>query len=385
MYSGGLHSYKYGFNVSNGDYFVEIKDYSQGGKVSREDALMLLSTDIISGSYPDMLFLEGMPVNTYINRGYLVELGGLMEQDPEFSIDDIAIADQLTMSGGIYLLGPSFGIDSRVGLYSNFGDAMGWTLDEHLEIEKGLSADAEMMYNVTKPYFLRTLCSRYMQEAIDWETGSCNFDNEQFIALLEAVDSIRENPEPTDFTQVNFTLAETRLSTGTLYVAACWIGGVTALTNWEKRAGQRVSLVGIPTPDGSCGSELTIRTPIGIFSESENKEGCWEFMKYLLTSYDAEATMLQNSSIPVYAPYLELQLERTMSYVDEDGELLLNEENAGRFLTLLDAIDRVSIYDETVLRIIEEESAAFFAGDRTAAEIARIIQSKLSLYVAEQS
>lgn len=381
---GGKLYNEYDFNISNGDYFVEIKDYSKNGTVSREDALMQLSTDIIVGDYPDMLLLDGMPVYTYIDRGYLTELGTLMEQDPQFSIEDIAIADQLTMSGGIYLLGQSFGIDTRVGLYSNFGDATGWTLDEYLEIDSTLSGGAEMMYNVTKPYFLRTLCSRYMQEAIDWETGTCDFDNEQFISLLEAVNSIRETPEPTNFAEIDYTPHETRLNSGTLYAAMGYIGSVTALANWEKRVGQRVSLVGMPTPDGSCGSELDLSIPIGIFSESENKEGCWEFIKYLLTSYDIENLSFENSRMPVYAPYLEIQLERALNFVDEDGEALLTEDGAKRFRAILDGIDRVSIYDETVLDIIENETAAFFAGDKSATETAKIIQSMVGIYVAEQ-
>jgi hypothetical protein len=33
---------------------------------------------------------------------------------------------------------------------------------------------------------------------------------------------------------------------------------------------------------------------------------------------------------------------------------------------------------------VEEEAAAFFAGDKTVEEVARIIQSRVSIYLGEQ-
>ena len=54
---------------------------------------------------------------------------------------------------------------------------------------------------------------------------------------------------------------------------------------------------------------------------------------------------------------------------------------------------RELIYQATQLRlteypcadIIQEEAAAFFAGDKTAEETADIIQSRVEIYLAEQS
>lgn len=44
----------------------------------------------------------------------------------------------------------------------------------------------------------------------------------------------------------------------------------------------------------------------------------------------------------------------------------------------------MAVYDETILGIIESESLPFLAGQKTAEETAKIIQSKVSLYIAEQ-
>ena len=67
---------------------------------------------------------------------------------------------------------------------------------------------------------------------------------------------------------------------------------------------------------------------------------------------------------------------------DEKYTQMTNEQ-AERFLDLLDHIENVAIYDETVMDIIMSESEDFFAGHRTAEETADIIQSKVRLYLAE--
>ena len=45
----------------------------------------------------------------------------------------------------------------------------------------------------------------------------------------------------------------------------------------------------------------------------------------------------------------------------------------------------VMVYDDPAAEIALEEAAAFFAGDQTAEETARVIQSRVSIYLGEQS
>jgi hypothetical protein len=68
-----------------------------------------------------------------------------------------------------------------------------------------------------------------------------------------------------------------------------------------------------------------------------------------------------------------------------DYPIEFTDDDANRLLDLIRAIQNIAIYDETVLGIIENESAAFFNGDKTAQEVANLIQSKVAIYVAEQS
>lgn len=87
--------------------------------------------------------------------------------------------------------------------------------------------------------------------------------------------------------------------------------------------------------------------------------------------------------MPVYMPYLQKQIEKAKLEAPPGGAKM-TDEDAQRFLALLNEIDNVAIYDETVLGIIDEEASAFFAGEKTAEETASIIQSRVQLYVSEQ-
>ena len=52
---------------------------------------------------------------------------------------------------------------------------------------------------------------------------------------------------------------------------------------------------------------------------------------------------------------------------------------------LIENIAGTSSYNENIMNIINEETAALFAGQRTAEQVADVIQNRVSTYVAEQS
>ncbi len=68
------------YQVQNPDVFVEYEiGMEEGGAVTREDALKKLNTRIMAGEGPDILMLDGLPVDSYIQKGLLLELDGFLE------------------------------------------------------------------------------------------------------------------------------------------------------------------------------------------------------------------------------------------------------------------------------------------------------------------
>ena len=59
-------------------------------------------------------------------------------------------------------------------------------------------------------------------------------------------------------------------------------------------------------------------------------------------------------------------------------------EEVAQVMALLHTTTQMAEYDQRIMDIVNEEAAAFFAGQNSAAQAAAIIQSRVSIYVNEQ-
>ncbi len=63
------------YQGANPDVYVEYKvGMDEEGGVTREDAVKKLNTEIMAGKGPDFLILDGLPVNSYVEKGVLADL-----------------------------------------------------------------------------------------------------------------------------------------------------------------------------------------------------------------------------------------------------------------------------------------------------------------------
>lgn len=364
------------FNNTSLNYYIEVVDYSDGGTLDENAALTRLNTEIMSGQYPDMVSFRSISPFTYISKGLLTDMTGFLNQDKDISLSDISISRALSVDGGIYYIGSRFSVESVVAKYSDFGDRTGWTIAEYLEIDSSRPNGANTFYNLTRESFVENIISRYTRTAVDWKNGSCCFDSTEFIGILDAALHIRENPE--DPNNMEYAPGVVKVANGSQVGAAIIIDSVSALAEGEAQAGCRLSVIGWPTADGSCGSDIKLYAPVGIISHSTNQEGCWEFIKFMLMNTDANET----SHLPVYLPALNEKIE--VAKTNGQAKVQITAEDGKRLLDLITKIENISIHDETVMDIIREETSAMFARAKTAAEAARMIQSRVSIYVAEQ-
>ena len=364
------------FNSTSQDYYIEVVDYSDHDAFDEGTALTRMNTEIMSGKYPDMVSFRFISPLIYISKGLLTDMTQYLGRDPDISLDDVAISRALPVSGGIYFIGSSFTIQSIVARYSDFGDRNGWTVAEYLDIDSSRPMGADTLYNLTRESFIENIVPRYFSTAIDWDNGTSHFDSPEFTEILEAALRIKETPE--DPNDMDYTPGVVKVANGTLVGAASFIDNVSELSQAEAQAGCRLSVIGWPTPDGSCGSQIALRNSVGIISQSANQEGCWEFIKFMLMNADVNDAF----SLPAYLPALNTKIESAK--VDEGAQIRLTDEDGKRLLNIISAIENTTVYDNTIMNIVREETTAMFAGAQTAAETAKMIQSRVSIYVAEQ-
>jgi hypothetical protein len=69
------------FQAKNPDTFVQVEiGVSEENGVTAEDALRTLNTEILAGKGPDILILDGMPVDSYIEKGILADIKGILDE-----------------------------------------------------------------------------------------------------------------------------------------------------------------------------------------------------------------------------------------------------------------------------------------------------------------
>ena len=61
----------------------------------------------------------------------------------------------------------------------------------------------------------------------------------------------------------------------------------------------------------------------------------------------------------------------------------MTTEQVDEFIEFVESIDKCVYYDEDIEAIINEEVALFFAGQKSASDVARVIQGRVEIYVNE--
>ena len=62
----------------------------------------------------------------------------------------------------------------------------------------------------------------------------------------------------------------------------------------------------------------------------------------------------------------------------------LTQEQVDYFMNIINSVDGSYNYDDELVTVVSEEAAAFFAGQKSAEEVAKLIQSRVQIYVNEQ-
>lgn len=389
------------FNRSSDRYHVAVRDLF--GEASlyagitapelQAQSLKRLNTEIMAGDCPDMLCFDGPSPLPFIRKGLLVDMEELFARDTDLCLEDLAIEPALQSQNGIYYISPTFSVYTCVGLYSNFGDSYGWTLADYLAMEKVRPSGTGMFSGVSRQEFLFHISALYALSAVDWENGTCNFENSDFISILETAGRIREESMSLELKEDGY-----HVGTGQVALEFNTLHKVWNFADFEKNAGAKLSCIGYPTVDGSCGSMIYMSNPVGIFSNSEHIDGCWEFIKFMIMNTGADKIDEGlHYAMPVYLPSLQAMAEAEKTHIpvettgydflneDRESPIQMTDEDVRRFFELMQHFDKLYLYSEsdTIMKIISDAGDSYFQGAISAQDAAAKVQEKVSLYLAE--
>ena len=292
--------------------------------------------------------------------------------DAEFSREDFVALRAFESGGALYSVAPCFDVSTYVGLERLVGEGTGWTFEDYSALAASLSPGQKLFELMSPEIFLKNSLNSFLPTVMDYSAAECSFTDGRFEALLEQAASAK-TAEQTDVAGLvgRFTSGETVLMDSVLR-------GVYDLAALENTAGGSVTAIGWPTQGGECGSELLASSDIAICATGDTA-GAWAFLKFCLSDAQLQE-QLATTSFPISRAALEARLAECQAR-QEDA---MSAAQAEKLRALLDALVYKSAADYSVTGIVLEEAGAYFAGERSAAETAELVQDRISTYLSER-
>lgn len=394
------------YNKTSEEYRIRVEDYSRYNTSGDYSVgLTKMNTDIASGNTPDIIVLSAdMPIESYISKGLFADLLPFLENDPKLSKEDYSenIIEIYSQDGKWYQMVPSYYLYTLFGKTSEVGKEPGWTLEELQALRQKKGEEVAVFSELTRSGVLNYSMLFGSSQFINWETGECFFDSQEFVDLLGF---ISEFPETIDYEELYndpqyWEQQATLFRDGKALLMPYSLSDFSDFVYCEQGTfGEEITAIGFPVREG-VGNVIMSNANYAISAKSEYQQEAWNFLRYYLTEEYQDSIewgwpILKSSldkrveaakQLPYYIDEFGNKVEYQDSYYLNDVEILLDpltQEDCDRVLGYLESAKHVYSYDQAILDIVTEESASYFDGQKTAEEAAEIIQSRVYIYVNE--
>lgn len=357
------------FNSTNENYKVEYEFIGSGHELSQQEILELVLQDS-----PDIVYTPSLPQNS-IDAGLFVDLLPYIDADESISREDFIepVLESMIRKGGLYELLTQVDVLSLSVNAQLFPGRDEWTMDYVEEMVANRPAGTPVYFwHRDRDYMLNMLCRISGGEYVDWESGKCSFDEGGFARLLQFV---KDTPYTTE--AVTPVLMEPVLGIG---------NSATLSKNFFQGD---YEYAGFPGTSGN-GSYFTDgaeygKKGYGIMASSEHKEAAWDFLRLALLPENQEYGGDLFFGIPVTRAAFEKLVDKSIHEDTMFPEDSFTRQDADKLRELVYSTEKMARQDDTLTEIISAEAAAYFAGDKSLEDTVSNIQSRASIYVAEQA
>jgi len=384
------------FNRESETHRAVIVDYAEAGW---EGAPMRLRTELMVGEGPDVVLFDQWGDENDISHalmrgGFLADLHPFLANDPHLSREDFFAnildiwtneAGELALITGAVLPTPFWGASEHLTEFDDFTHegflAFLWR------------AEAQGMPYPMGANFLPFVVLQNMLFADNtffcYATGQANFDSKLFLDILAYADSIPDDRQARwmemigtgeAFDPISFMARGEQLLTRML--------GIITVDDFRRFDAAVGGLTPIGAPNAA--GELAISTrPIrrmGIRANSPNAEAAWEFIRLDLLYPNVAGIAGLPTKRDLFEAYIHEALAEGPRYWGDEMELpAFTEDRAAVLRLIMEHITHEYHPNPYVMAILWEETSSFFAGDRTAEDTVRIVQNRVSTYLAERS
>lgn len=354
--------------------------------VTVSDVISNLNTKLLSGNGPDVILLDQMPIQSYIDKGMLADLSDLISEADVFE----NIVNRYKKDDGLYAIPSRFapmvivGDKEALELSGNPSELIDYA--EKLKAENtDVPIFAEQDFEQLNNFIYYLYASSWMEER--------NVNESELIKYLTQIDRIYKlcvNPYNVSFSikqhsplmSVNYYMLadnKLRISTEFLVDPSYQLTGIYAVNNLLPSTGY--------APIGNENQKSYIAYSIyGVNSQSKSLELAKEFAAFAIS----EQVMSVNNGIgnPVHRKAFTNTMNQSIE-TDMEFSLgvlhlkALSEDAKQEFAALVESLDTPVLDDGVVKEVVFEQLEEYIFGRISVEEAAANIIKKLSLYLVE--
>lgn len=394
------------FKENNPNCEVIIKDYRyyDGDNISVQDFVNDMLIDIVSGNGPDIISWGYTYTHEYAVGNAFMDLTPYVEEHLSKEEYFVNVLQSFSVKDELYIVAPNYSVNTMIVQSDMVDDKENWTVEQYIENYKNKGQGMLLCLNHDREQVANTLFRGTYGEYIDWGNRKCDFTNERFISILEFA---KQFPESADYIQVKAFDEMWRMQK--LFSEEKNAVDEFFISELNVRLGkENYALTGWPSDTGGQHLTQLQRYAFSISAACKNVDLAYEFLDGMFEKEFQEIITTDTMTYPILKEVLYERLDEAseIEYKENDaGELepvskydiylsydaplayeiyQITEEERESLLCLIESIQESSLIDYEIHMIFLEEIESYFADDKTAEEVADIIEKRVQIYMNEQ-
>lgn len=411
------------YQTDHPEIYVEYElGMEEDGSATRDDALKKLNTEIMAGEGPDLLILDDMPADSYIEKGLLLDLTPLVDgrSGDEKLYDNIV--DAFRRDGKIYAVPCEVNLPTIMGKekyvskmkdLAGIADGMEELRADHPEKDLlMLCSPKAVMKN-----FITVCAPAWIKEDGGVDTEAVKEFLEQTKRIYDAQmdglseEAVRQYEELDEdnvqyfgekledqpyyyytMDEFNYLMGNRQILSGILSYTYAY----AELTSVQRVKGYQDDIL-LPM-NGQCGNVFGVQTLAGINASSQNTEHAQELLNVLLGTKD-----ITSLGFPVNQAAFEEGLYpddyddyaasgdsySTLGYLTEDGKMFtweiywFDEKMADELRNRMRTVDTPYVRNAALEEAVFEAGVDYMKGDGSLEEAVADVEKGLAIYLAE--
>jgi multiple sugar transport system substrate-binding protein len=366
-----------------------------------------ISTEMASGKGSDLLLTNYLPYKKYADKHLLANMDELMKNDPSFDRNNyyMNVFDAMKYKDGYYALPTSvqytnIWMGNSAILGNGKVDDSKWSWQDFVnQVQPLIPAGGSALNNVTIDDLLGMMLNPGIGRFIDTANKKATFDSPEFINLLDLAKSM-----------IDTKIVSTDVGAGeglSLFSNQGFFRYLDDLaTQPQTIFDGKGALYKAPSIIPDKGYSYRSNFSLAINDKSKNKQEAWEFIKFALS--DEIQTNRAMRGMPVSkSAFHQLQTAlKDPNYFAKGGKTTVGgqvksggkegsvngkevtlkpptAEEVDRLETFMTGINSVQETDNKLESLVYDELAPFLSGQKSAAEAAKAVQSKVNTYLNE--